>query len=56
MIYLLDTNTCIAIIKHQPETIQDRLTDLSVDEVAMFTWFKNRELVDLCFKMLERKG
>ena len=33
--YMLDTNTCIAIIKHQPETIQARLTDLSVDEVAI---------------------
>ena len=32
---MLDTNTCIAIIKHQPETIQGRLTDLSVDEVAI---------------------
>jgi tRNA(fMet)-specific endonuclease VapC len=32
---MLDTNTCIAIIKHQPETIQARLTDLSVDEVAI---------------------
>jgi tRNA(fMet)-specific endonuclease VapC len=32
---MLDTNTCIAIIKHQPETIQARLTDLSVDEVAV---------------------
>ncbi len=33
--YMLDTNTCIAIIKHPPETIQDRLIDLSVEEVAI---------------------
>jgi tRNA(fMet)-specific endonuclease VapC len=33
--YLLDTNTCIAIIKHQPEAIQSRLTHLPVDEVGV---------------------
>ena len=33
--YMLDTNTCIAIIKRRPDTIQARLTDLSVDEVGI---------------------
>ena len=33
--YMLDTNTCIAIIKHPPETIQARLIDISVEEVAI---------------------
>jgi len=32
---MLDTNTCIAIIKRRPDTIQARLTDLSVDEVGI---------------------
>ena len=33
--YMLDINTCIAIIKRRPDTIQARLTDLSVDEVGI---------------------
>ena len=33
--YMLDTNTCIAIIKHPPEAIQARLIDLSMEEVAI---------------------
>jgi len=33
--YMLDTNTCIAIIKHRPDTIQTRLATLSVEEVGI---------------------
>ena len=33
--YMLDTNTCIAIIKHRPDTVQARLTALSIDEVGI---------------------
>ena len=33
--YMLDTNTCIAIIKRRPDSIQTRLADLPVDEVAI---------------------
>jgi len=33
--YMLDTSTCIAIIKRRPDTIQARLTALSVEEVAI---------------------
>jgi tRNA(fMet)-specific endonuclease VapC len=32
---MLDTNTCIAIIKRRPDTIQTRLTALSVEEVGI---------------------
>jgi tRNA(fMet)-specific endonuclease VapC len=32
---MLDTNTCIAIIKHRPDTIQTRLATLSVEEVGI---------------------
>ncbi len=33
--YMLDTSTCIAIIKRRPDTIQARLTALSVEEVGI---------------------
>ena len=33
--YMLDTNTCIAIIKRRPETIQPKLTALSMEEVGI---------------------
>jgi len=33
--YMLDTNTCIAIIKRRPDTIQAKLTALSVEEVGI---------------------
>jgi len=33
--YMLDTNTCIAIIKRRPDMIQARLTALSIEEVAI---------------------
>jgi tRNA(fMet)-specific endonuclease VapC len=33
--YMLDTNTCIAIIKGRPDTVQARLTALSIDEVGI---------------------
>jgi tRNA(fMet)-specific endonuclease VapC len=33
--YMLDTNTCIAIIKRQPDNIQAKLTTLSVEEVGI---------------------
>jgi len=32
---MLDTNTCIAIIKRRPDTIQAKLTALSVEEVGI---------------------
>lgn len=32
---MLDTSTCIAIIKRRPDTIQARLTALSVEEVGI---------------------
>ena len=32
---MLDTNTCIAIIKRRPDTIQTRLTALSIEEVGI---------------------
>jgi tRNA(fMet)-specific endonuclease VapC len=32
---MLDTNTCIAIIKRRPDTIKTRLTVLAVDEVGI---------------------
>jgi tRNA(fMet)-specific endonuclease VapC len=32
---MLDTNTCIAIIKRRPDTIQARLTTLDVEEVGI---------------------
>lgn len=33
--YMLDTNSCIAIMKRRSVAIQDRLVDLSTDEVAV---------------------
>jgi len=33
--YMLDTNTCIAIIKRRPDTIKTRLTVLAVEEVGI---------------------
>jgi len=33
--YMLDTNTCIAIIKRRPDTIQTRLIALAVEEVGI---------------------
>jgi tRNA(fMet)-specific endonuclease VapC len=33
--YILDTNSCIAIMKRRSVAIQDRLVDLSTDEVAV---------------------
>jgi len=33
--YMLDTNTCIAIIKHRPDTIKTRLATLAVEEVGI---------------------
>jgi tRNA(fMet)-specific endonuclease VapC len=33
--YMLDTNTCIAIIKRRPDTVQARLTALSTDAVGI---------------------
>jgi tRNA(fMet)-specific endonuclease VapC len=33
--YMLDTNTCIAIIKHRPGTIKTRLATLSVEAVGI---------------------
>lgn len=33
--YLLDTNTCIAIIKHRPDTIKTQLASLAVEEVGI---------------------
>jgi tRNA(fMet)-specific endonuclease VapC len=33
--YMLDTNTCIAIIKRRPDTIKTRLTALAVEEVGI---------------------
>jgi tRNA(fMet)-specific endonuclease VapC len=32
---MLDTNTCIAIIKRRPDTIKTRLTALTVEEVGI---------------------
>jgi tRNA(fMet)-specific endonuclease VapC len=32
---MLDTNTCIAIIKRRPDTIKNRLTVLAVEEVGI---------------------
>jgi tRNA(fMet)-specific endonuclease VapC len=33
--YMLDTNTCIAIIKRRPDTVQARLIALSIDAVGI---------------------
>jgi tRNA(fMet)-specific endonuclease VapC len=33
--YMLDANTCIAIIKRRPDTIKTRLTALAVEEVGI---------------------
>jgi len=33
--YMLDTNTCIAIIKRRPDTAQARMTALAVEEVGI---------------------
>ena len=33
--YMLDTNTCIAIIKRRPDKVQAKLTTLSVEEVGI---------------------
>ena len=33
--YMLDTNSCIAIMKRRSVAIQDRLVDLATDEVAV---------------------
>lgn len=33
--YMLDTSTCIHLIKHRPETIYARLSVLSVEDVAI---------------------
>jgi tRNA(fMet)-specific endonuclease VapC len=33
--YMLDTNTCIAIIKRRPDTITTKLTALAVEEVGI---------------------
>jgi tRNA(fMet)-specific endonuclease VapC len=35
MRYMLDTNTCIALIKNHPEAIRRKLVDLSTDEVGI---------------------
>jgi tRNA(fMet)-specific endonuclease VapC len=33
--YMLDTNTCIRLIKQRPERIGDRLSGLDVEDVAI---------------------
>ena len=35
MRYMLDTNTCIHIIKYRPDTLCDRLSSLSIDDVGV---------------------
>ena len=40
MIYLLDTNTCIYLLKHNPPEVAERFSELHQDEVAIsaITW------------------